>query len=455
MGIYKETIRKYMVGHQMRQVVSNNGVLDLAQFYLDATAAGATVDAATFEAELNDLPDIVKADASFVLSPGIYKEGRVYGINGSTKSLIEFNFARLSQATYWDKNRTLQIAAPNMPRIDYNPLNGFCNGYLLEGVKTNLVPNSQITDISTWTNVAGVGIIDLSWTRGAIFQKGFRFSDSTATNIFAYINYQLEVNKTYTFSAFLRTAGNTPPTFGSSERDSPLNDLNIYMNGFTDPTTYRVDSLGDNTYRISVTLTVSSPSAPYNVGISQRPTNNRLSFSVTGYQLELGKYPTSYIPTYGSAAVRSDDSLIAVGGNNIFRRDKGSIFVNHIMQMDQEIAQDYLYIGSASGRFCTPSGNRYRAYDGTSLVQAPEGSFSGGIRAILSTSYGAAGLRIKAKGSNGNFPIATSQFDGEFGESGDFFVFLPNSSRGNTDVKIKALAGFDRQLTTEEHQLIS
>ena len=64
-------------------------------------------------------------------------------------------FTRASSATYFDNTGTLQIAANNMPRFDYNPSTLVFRGLLMEGASTNLFLNSQAPVTQTIALVNG------------------------------------------------------------------------------------------------------------------------------------------------------------------------------------------------------------------------------------------------------------------------------------------------------------
>ena len=81
-------------------------------------------------------------------------------------------FARASSATYFNSLGALSTAANNVPRIDYNPITGVCNGLLIEQQSTNLLLNSAslstqsvTTSATTYTlSFYGTGTVALSGT---------------------------------------------------------------------------------------------------------------------------------------------------------------------------------------------------------------------------------------------------------------------------------------------------
>ena len=85
-------------------------------------------------------------------------------------------FARASTATYFDVTGTLQTAATNAPRWDYDPVTHVLKGLLVEEARTNLLLNSAtlVTQSVTVSAVAytlsfyGTGTVTLSGTSSGV-----------------------------------------------------------------------------------------------------------------------------------------------------------------------------------------------------------------------------------------------------------------------------------------------
>lgn len=79
-------------------------------------------------------------------------------------------FTRASTGTYFDSTGTMQTAATNAPRWDYNPTTLVLNGLLIEEARTNLLLNSAVlvtqnvtvTAVATTLSFYGTGTITLS-----------------------------------------------------------------------------------------------------------------------------------------------------------------------------------------------------------------------------------------------------------------------------------------------------
>ena len=84
-------------------------------------------------------------------------------------------FTRASTATYFDATGTMQTAATNTPRWDYDPVTHVLRGLLIEEARTNLLLNSATlgtqsvttTAVATTLSFYGTGTVTLTGTSTA------------------------------------------------------------------------------------------------------------------------------------------------------------------------------------------------------------------------------------------------------------------------------------------------
>jgi hypothetical protein len=89
-------------------------------------------------------------------------------------------------------------------------------------------------------------------------------------------------------------------------------------------------------YRISVTTTATAGNLNCNVYLMNGAAYNERNYTgngtdktyIFGAQLEAGSYPTSYIPTSGSAVTRTVDKCLNAGDANLFNDSEGTLFVD-------------------------------------------------------------------------------------------------------------------------------
>src|SRR5690606_37608527 len=120
----------------------------------------------------------------------------VYAMNGDSKTLEEFEFQRGSSGTYFDASGVMQLAAPNVPRINFE--SGVSKGLLIEPASSNLRLNSGFTEgQNSWT--AGFTVVDTGWAMGSLFTKGAQANSSQ--NIW-WNGADIIEGKTYTLSCY-------------------------------------------------------------------------------------------------------------------------------------------------------------------------------------------------------------------------------------------------------------
>jgi hypothetical protein len=214
-------------------------------------------------------------------------------------------FTRASTATYFDSTGTLQTAATNAPRWDYDPVTHALRGLLIEEARTNIALNSGDMSNATWTKEASVVAApvvtanQITAPDGTLTAARIVFpAVSVASNYSVVYNIMTVTAVVYTFSVWLRGAAGGEQTY-------------LYI-----PTTAS---------RLRVTLTtawqrfvVTSASAlPAGSGYVQIGTDLRdggqastsaQTIYVWGAQFEAGAIPTSYVPTTAASVTRAADT---------------------------------------------------------------------------------------------------------------------------------------------------
>ena len=246
-------------------------------------------------------------------------------------------FTRNSTATYVGANGLIQTAQRNAPRFDHDPETGESLGLLIEESRTNLINNS--TDFAIWADGTGSGPnLTLRWIQSNVAiapdgtntaSKLIPSTQSDNQRIYKVIGATDQyLNQTLTFSVFAK-AGEYSKIFIRSDSGNSgymyvnLTDGSSFEIG-SDVLRYSVDEYPNNWYRISLTA-VESDSPSGNVPwISIVNDNDTYSFAgdgsedgiyIWGAQVEVGSFPTSYIPTSGSTATRIADFASMTGTN--------------------------------------------------------------------------------------------------------------------------------------------
>jgi hypothetical protein len=257
-------------------------------------------------------------------------------------------FTRASGGSYVGADGLIKYAGVNEARFDHDPVTGESLGLLIEESRTNLLTRSEAFDDSSWAKSAASISSNLS---NIVSPDGTLTSEKIIENT---QNVQHLVwksrsgtNETVTFSVFVKAA----------ERTQCLLQLSNFQNAACSAT-YDLQSgkiiatvtpTGDyinvsssiipypnGWYRCILTATKQSVNTTNNPTISTVRRNNigiyqgdgTSGIYVWGAQLEVGAFPTSYIPTQASTRTRAADNAFISGNEffNIFNENEGTFF---------------------------------------------------------------------------------------------------------------------------------
>ncbi|WP_316780355.1 carbohydrate binding domain-containing protein [Pedobacter antarcticus] len=432
MSIFKKTKKRVYINNQLKEVIYPTNVLNLTQFYIDAASMGATIDKVLFEKELLALPSIAKDEATFILVPGVYKEGMIYGLNPDTGTIEEFTFSRSTAATYIDKSGKIQIAPADMPRIDYDPNTGEALGYLLEAARTNLALYSGGGE---YGSLQVVYTSDRQFTSRQISQGKsclyFEGENAVSSGTFRLSSIGLVEGKTYTWSFWVRADQQTTRGFANYKGSS-----------------YNTSSFNITTSWTRVVFTFVAE-GNYDLPHMSKPTGTTSNFYIADIQCEEGDTATSYIPTLGTTVLRTRDYLRSV--NDLVPYQNASVF----MHMKSVILNDIssaitLLRGNTDGRYwytLVSAPFSVSAYSSTSGILTPEGQSTATQYNKMVVSYGTDGFKAAINGGK----TMTKAYAGTFGISGSL-VF---ATQGVAALLVKQVAIQPRQLTDSEHSQAS
>jgi hypothetical protein len=243
-------------------------------------------------------------------------------------------FTRASTATYFNNAGTMQTAAANTPRWDYNPNTLALNGMLIEEARTNLLspslPGGSFWDAAGPVQVLGGSVVAPDGTTATTSQI---ISSDTTNNVRQwYIIVPVAASTQYVITAFLkRDAGNNNAYMQVNTNPGTTASVSYYDLGAATAVvgadliagqTGRAASItpvGNGWYRVSNTLTTPAGTTTLSVAFGPCTTvaatgDNRAYVGVVGQglyfwgvQVEAGAFPTSYIPTVGAAVTRAID----------------------------------------------------------------------------------------------------------------------------------------------------
>jgi hypothetical protein len=293
------------------------------------------------------------------------------------KSLIDtvsgrdyVTFTRSSTGTYVDSDGLIKTASANTPRFDHNPVTGECLGLLVEESRQNYLRFSGFENVVTSAlNPGFYNYWGLSSTIASFVNDGTKSPDgiSTAYKIVplsgvsssndpsAFTGMWQDTGFALTNNSAVRTVYFKPAGYSSlliRIGNYSTTRSNLIFNADTITVTSGVggnasngiiESVGNGWYRASF----SSTSGYYLITFSPYTTDNTFDGTrgiyIWGAQMELGSFPTSYIPTTGSTVTRSAD-VASITGTNFSRwynQNEGTMFVNARIQFQPSVSGQF------------------------------------------------------------------------------------------------------------------
>jgi hypothetical protein len=241
-------------------------------------------------------------------------------------------FTRTSSATRVNSDGLIEVVPANSPRFDFDPISGECLGLLIEESRTNLVLRSEEFNEAYWTK-GNSSITANAETSPAGTLSGDKVVEDASNNTHrvAATGVSVTSGTAYTLSLFAKAAERSviELSFGSDSSAFPLTQAffsltgsgSFVSNGGTPNSV--ITNVGNGWYRCSISATASTttPSGVIRIFVCNSTTTDSYQGDGTsgiyiwGAQLEVGSFPTSYIPTTTSTVTRTADNASITGSN--------------------------------------------------------------------------------------------------------------------------------------------
>ena len=278
--------------------------------------------------------------ASLILTPNGYKDGvttgKLYSVK-PTDASGDMVVTRNTTSTRVDSAGLIQNVAFNAPRIDYT--SGGCPSILVEPARTNLVLYSEQFDLNPpWaTLLATVTANNTTAPDGNVTADKLVATAAPGTHYVAQEPTGSVSGTTVTVSVFAKASGLSNIQIVNNAVGAGV--ANFILSGVGTATllsgvSATITPVGDDGwYRCRMTYTPGS-TGTFNIQIRLADSSGSTSFtgndvygvSLWGAQLEVGSYPTSYIPTVAGTVSRNDDVISKTGISSLIGQAEGTIF---------------------------------------------------------------------------------------------------------------------------------
>ena len=311
-------------------------------------------------------------DASLVVTPNGYKAGTLYSIK-PTSGAGDMTVVRATTATRVNSAGLIESVAINVPRLDY--LNASCPSLLVEPQRTNLILHSEnwsaLWSLLRVTNSAN----STTSPDGTLSADQLLDTAVAGTHVAIQTITKAASPITYTASIYLKPNVRTRGELRVSDQNGNgvRNTFNLsngtigtqvtFGTGFT-AVAATITSVGNGWYRMSLMATTnSSTTLGHEIYISNDSgntsyTGNGSGFYVWGAQLEVGSYPTSYIPTTSAAVTRNADAIYKTGISSLINSTEGVLYAE-ISALANDLTYKRISIGTSDNLFADNVGLRF------------------------------------------------------------------------------------------------
>ena len=238
----------------------------------------------------------------------------------------------------------IQTVGNNIARIEYDPTTGEPLGLLCEEQRTNIYLHSELfTDVGWSKTRCTVSLSNI------VSPQGSNYFLLTATSPSSYISRTINTTADIplTISCYAKFSGFATFYFRVASTNCRFNlgtgQFITLPTGFTGVSTL----MRDGGYRISITWTPSATGTDTpQIGILDNASGDTVL--ITGAQLEVGSFPTSYIKTEGSQTTRVADWITRSTTN--LSPSQGAIFLDlNILSFRANIHPLSIYSNSTIG----------------------------------------------------------------------------------------------------------
>ena len=295
----------------------------------------------------------------------------------------------------------LRTSAINEARIEYDA-SGNCLGLLVEEARTNLRTYSEDFSNGVWAKSSSASLEHgFESLDGGTSASKLTFSE-TGTNqlLFTYATQ----TGVHSFSIYMKAG--EPSDVGKTVR------LDSTGGGATG----KPITLTNEWQRVSISPT---PTGYFQLRIISSGGMTASSVLLFGGQLEAGSFPTSYIPTSGSAVTRAADVASLAVSEFGYNQDQGTVFINCLIT-EQATANKRVIDGNSNNKrwmYVNNPDNNYglKYFDGTNNITLVSSgiplNMKAAVAVIPTQVFGAANSSDVGNGAHNGDLLDISQFN--------------------------------------------
>ena len=238
----------------------------------------------------------------------------------------------------------------NIPRLDYS--NGTCPSLLVEPQRTNLITYSSSFDNADWVKVTSTITANSTTSPSGIQDADTLVATSDYGRIEKVVTY---TDAPYTLSVFIKKSSVSQifalafsAIGGIDEFSVNINTGAIISQG-ANISMVACEDYGDYWRVIGTSTRVSGGSVSTRTVriFGGYPIN--INAVIWGAQLEVGAYPTSYIPTTSASVTRNADVISKTGISSLIGQTEGTIYAEvNFPDLQNGGASSYVYITDGS-----------------------------------------------------------------------------------------------------------
>lgn len=236
-------------------------------------------------------------------------------------------FARSSTATFVGSNGSIQVAAVDSPRLDYDPATLVPKGLLIEEQRTNLLTYSEQFDNAAWGKINSSISINAIVSPDGTTNADKLIENTTSGTHDVRRTVTASASTAYTQTIFVKAGERTKgqiQMFGNSGGSTVVFDLSAGTStatgsygGWSSAST-TITNCGNGWYKITNTATTNAGLTALvyaclltdAAGSGVYTGDDTSGFYIWGAQVEAGAFATSYIPTVASQVTRTADTAI-------------------------------------------------------------------------------------------------------------------------------------------------